>query len=164
MEITVSVTHSVDDSETILTRDMEQEVNYDALKKDTIQTLAAKQRELSEQLDILKTISSHIQKEYDAIRLNVLPEKMDNEDVSNVTIVGVGRVTVLGDIYFSIPAESREDTYNWLRKNGHGDLIQETVNSSSGKSWAKEMIKKGLPLPQDLFKITPFSRAQITKK
>ena len=129
----------------------------------SIQQLAAAQRELSDNIDTLKQLSTHLQKQYDTIRLVVLPEKMDEEDITNITVTGVGRVTIQSDIYFSIPTEHKDETYDWLRDHGHGDLIQETVNSSSGKAWAKEMIKKGQELPPDLFKVTPFSRAQITK-
>ncbi len=142
----------------------DQEVDLDSLKKMTIQELSARQRELSETLDLIKRLSAITNAEYDAIRLSVLPEKMDEEDITNITIAGVGRVTVQSDIYFSIPAGSRDEAYEWLRKNGHGDLIQETVNSSSGKAWAKELLKKGTLPPEELFKVTPFSRAQITKE
>ena len=140
------------------------ELDHNSLKKLSIQELSRKQRGLGESLELLKKISAKIQAEYDAIRLGILPEKMDEEDITNVTVAGVGRVTVQSDIYFSIPAPTKEDAYDWLRDHGHGDLIQETVNSSSGKAWAKEMLKKGEPLPEELFKVTPFSRAQITKE
>lgn len=138
--------------------------SLEELNKLTVQQLAAKQRKLSEQIDTLKNLSAHLQKQYDGIRLVVLPEKMDEEGITNITVDGVGRVSIQSDIYFSIPAPTKEEAYEWLKDNGHGDLIQETVNSSSGKAWAKEMIKKGLSLPEALFKVTPFSRSQITKK
>lgn len=140
------------------------ELDQDSLKKLTVQELAARQRYLGETLELLKRLSSTINAEYDAIRLGILPDKMDEEDITNITVSGVGRITVQSDIYFLIPAPFREDAYEWLRKNGHGDLIQETVNSSSGKAWAKEMFKKGELPPEDLFKVTPFSRSQITKE
>jgi hypothetical protein len=140
------------------------ELDHNSLKLKSIQDLAARQRYLADTLETIKRVSSLLQAEYDAIRLGILPEKMDEEDISNITIVGVGRVTIQPDLYFSIPATLREEAYNWLRDHNHGDLIQETVNSSSGKAWAKEMIKKGENLPEDLFKVTPFSRAQITKE
>jgi len=143
--------------------DTESEVDFQGMKAWTIQNLATRQREIQDQLDTIKTISTRLQKEFDTIRLNVLPEKMDEEDITNITVTGVGRVVVQSDIYFSIPADSKEDAYEWLKANGHSDLVQETVNSSSGKAWAKEMYKKGQSLPENLFKVTPFSRAQITK-
>jgi len=139
------------------------DIDFLGMKLWTIQQLATRQRAIQEQLDVIKTITTGLQKELDTIRLNILPEKMDEEDITNITVTGVGRVVVQSDIYFSIPADSKEDAYEWLKTNGHADLVQETVNSSSGKAWAKEMFKKGQVLPENLFKVTPFSRAQITK-
>jgi len=139
------------------------DIDFLGMKTWTIQELATRQRSIQDQLDTIKAISTRLQKEFDTIRLNILPEKMDEEDITNVTVTGVGRVVVQSDLYFSIPADRKEDAYHWLKANGHADLVQETVNSSSGKAWAKEMFKKGRPLPEDLFKVSPFSRAQITK-
>jgi hypothetical protein len=146
-----------------LEMDTEEQLDHDGLRLLSVQTLASRQRGLQDKLELLKSISTTLQKEYDTIRLNILPEKMDEDDITTITLAGVGRVTIQSDLYFSIPADRREEAYHWLTDNGHGDLIQETVNSSSGKAWAKEMLKKGQTLPEDLFKVSPFSRAQITK-
>lgn len=143
--------------------DSEKEIDIEVMKRQSIQDLAARQRQIQEQLEIFKLVTTALNRELDTIRLNILPEKMDEEDITNITIAGVGRVVVQSDIYFSIPADSKPDAYDWLRDHGHGDLIQETVNASSGKAWAKEMFKKGEILPESLFKVVPFSRAQITR-
>lgn len=186
--------HSI--STEISSVDTDQEVDFHGMKLWTIQNLATRQRQIQEQLDTIKTITTRLQKELDTIRLNILPEKMDEEDITNITVTGVGKVVVQSDIYFSIPAETKEDAFDWLKDHGHKDLVQETVNASSGKAWAKEMLKKendelakrlvaekvpmdqmeqraieirnqlveeGKALPEGLFKVTPFSRAQITK-
>jgi len=116
------------------------------------------------ELDTLKEKKSKLEKQFDAIRLNALPELMDEQDISTITVetaYGKKRISLTGDIYFGILKDNREAAYEWLRKNGHEDLIQETVNSSSGKAWAKEMVKQGVELP-DIFKATPYTRATLT--
>ena len=114
-------------------------------------------------LEAAKKVKTEWQKKYDAIRLNILPERLEEEDTSTVTVRGAGRVALQSDLYFSIPADSREEAFRWLRENGHGDIIKPTVNSSTGKAFAKECIKSGIQLPEDLFKVTPYTRAQLTE-
>jgi len=129
----------------------------------TIPELVHEFRSLKDMHDSYKEQASEVGQLVDLIRLNVLPDKMENEDVSTVTVAGAGRVSLQGDLYFSIPAAYKDDCFEWLRDNGHGDIIQETVNSSTGKAWAKEMMKQGQTLPEGLFKVVPFTRATITR-
>jgi hypothetical protein len=115
------------------------------------------------ELDQLKEKSTSLQKEYDALRLNIIPEKMDEQDITNITIEGVGRLGLTSDVYASI--DDQEKAFTWLRENRRGDIIKETINSSSLKATIKEIIKNGREIiPPGLFKITPFTRASITKR
>jgi hypothetical protein len=116
------------------------------------------------QLDEVKAQKTDLQKLYDLLRLRLLPERMDAEDVSTLTVDGAGRVSLQSDLYFSIPADRREEAYKWLRENGAGDIIRPTVNAGTGKAWAKEMLLNGKQLPEGLFKVTPYTRAIITKR
>ena len=101
--------------------------------------------------------------EYDILRLECIPTKMEDEGIDKITIAGVGRVSITGDLYVHVAADLRESFYTWLRDHGHGDLIKPAVNPSTLKAFAKDSIKKGTELPGDLIKVTPFSRASITK-
>ena len=129
----------------------------------TVVEMIIEMKRVKELLDDAKNVKTNFQKQFDAIRLGVLPEKMEDDDTSNITVKDVGRAVVKSDIYFSILAENRDECYQWLRDNGHGDLIKETVNAGTGKSFAKEMIKEGKPLPE-IFKVTPFTSVQLTIK
>ena len=52
----------------------------------------------------------------------------------------------------------------WLRDEGHGDLIQETVNASSLSAFAKSYIEEtGKDLPADLFKLSNLRYTSVTK-
>lgn len=100
--------------------------------------------------------------QYDYLRLKAIVQKFEDAGVTTMTLAGVGRVTLYGDLYARIPAAVRQEAYEWLRDNGHSSLITETVNAGTLKAAAKAMIKKGEQWPENLFKITPYSRAQLT--
>ena len=78
-------------------------------------------------------------------------------------VEGVGRVGLTSDLYASIAPDQKGAAYEWLSDNGHGDVVQPTVNSSTLKALMKSIIKSGKEIPSELFKVTPFTRASITK-
>lgn len=78
-------------------------------------------------------------------------------------IEGVGRVSVA--YRFSASIIDKEKGLEWLRGNGHGGLIQETVNSSTLSAFAKDMLEnQGIELPPDIFKVGTSPYTSITKK
>lgn len=139
------------------------EINYEEIEKMSLHQLATRMQELRIILDEASAKKTTIQKEYDHIRLNAIPPMMDDQDISTVTFDDVGRVTLTSDIYATIPGEQKEAAWEWLRNNDHGDMIRETINAGTLKAALKSIIKKGEQLPEMLFKVTPFSRASITK-
>lgn len=103
-----------------------------------------------------------INAEYDALRIDLIPKKMEDEGLENITVSKIGRVTLTGDMY--VKQTSKDKLFNWLRKQKLGDIITEGVNSSTLKAFLRARIKYGKPIPsEDAVKITPFTRASITK-
>lgn len=135
----------------------------ESMKRLPIVELIREMARIKKDLEKAKKAKTDFQKQFDIIRLNILPDKMEEEGISTTTLSDVGRVSLSSDLYFSIPAEKRDDAYKWLRNHGHGDIIKETVNSSIGKKFAKEMLLAGETLPDTIFKVTPFTRASLTK-
>lgn len=115
------------------------------------------------QLEEAKRYKSELEAKHDFLRINVIPEKMDEQDVSNMTVDNVGRVSLTGDVRASILAADREKAYEWFEENGFGDLVKQSVASSTLKAFVKEQLKKGGDIPEELIKVTPFTRASITK-
>lgn len=105
-----------------------------------------------------------INAEYDYLRLNFIPSRFEEEGIENITIEGIGRVSLTGDMYVSVLAENREKMYEWLDNIGKDSLITKTVNASTLKAAVKAMIRDGEEIPEDLIKVTPFTRASITRK
>jgi len=124
---------------------------------DSVHLMAVLQ-ELNEMADgVKKTIG----KAYDHTRVAVVPAKMDEEGLDNMTVTGVGRVSVTSDIRAS--TADKHGAYLWLEEHGHGDVIQETVNAGTLKAILRRRMRDGLEIPESLFKVTPFDRASITK-
>ncbi len=125
--------------------------------------LAARLKELKEALSDLKEVSTYIQNEHDKLSESVIPERMDEEGVEVMRVKNVGRLQVGSDIRCSVPKDSKLAVQDWLRENGHGSLIAETVNASTFKAFIKECIREGNKYPKDLIKVHPYSKATVVK-
>ena len=143
----------------------DKQLNQKYVKYDTmsLKDMAQHMKEVKEKLDEAKEIKSELQKEYDHLRLNKIPEKLDEEGVANVTFPDIGRVQATSDIYAAIPAAQKDEAWKWLRENGHGGIIVDYIHPGTLKATLKSLVKKGESLP-DCFKVTPFSRASIVKR
>jgi len=114
----------------------------------------------------LDTVNDHratLNKAYDFLRTTVIPEKMDEAGESTKTMDGIGRITLQADVYASIPAECKEAAYDWLNEHGHGGVVQETVNAGTLKALMKRLLREGVEVPEELFRVTPVTRAVITR-
>lgn len=101
------------------------------------------------------------QMEEDLSRQKV-PDTMRAHGVKTITVEGVGRVSLSNRWSCSMLDKSKG--MEWLRGNGHGGLIQETVNSSALAAFAKDMsINQGTDLPSEIFKTGIMTYTSITK-
>ena len=133
---------------------------YDSMSLiDLIREMRKVQIEKEEVENDLKTYNKH----FDFLRITKIPQVMEDESVKNMSVEGVGRVSLTADMHVSVKAECKDAFYLWLRDNGREDLIQPTVNSSTLKATVKNMVKKGEEIPDDLLNVSPFTRASITK-
>lgn len=72
-------------------------------------------------------------------------------------IEGVGSVSIANKTSCSIiddPVEGKRIGYRWLKENDHGELVVETVNSSTLSAFAKDILESGHELPEDIFKVS----------
>lgn len=102
--------------------------------------------------------------EFDVLRFEAVPELMDTQGVERVSYEGIGRVSLTADLRIQTFAAARSSLFEWLTTNKLGDLITETVNPSTLKAWVKNRLKEGKELPpSELLRVTPITRASITK-
>lgn len=134
--------------------------------------LARIMHKVREELDEATETQKRLNARYDFLRMAALPTQMDSEGLEGFALDGVGRISLTGDLWVSVPAQLKAEFYNWLRTNALGDLIVEGVNGSTLKSAVRGWIKDGKPMPQleianhdpiDLLKVTTYTRATITK-
>lgn len=118
---------------------------------------------LREVKDDIELIEKEIGRRYDFMRLALLVERFDAEDVKNIKIDGVGRVNIQGDVYVSVLAKDREALYDWLRDEGKGDVVKETVAHPTLKAMMKARLEAGDEIPACV-KCEPYSFVKITRE
>lgn len=125
--------------------------------------LCEEMKQLEEDKAKAEAILAEINVHYDRIRRITIPEAMAALGLRNATFEGLGRVQLAEDLYASTREGKKEAAMLWLRDTGYADMITETYNASSIKALFRRMIKDGVPLPEDIFNVTPFTRASIVK-
>jgi hypothetical protein len=112
-------------------------------------------------LNAAEAVKSALEKRHDWLRTAVVPPKMDERGITNIKLVGIGRVHLSDDVYVSIPQETKPAAYQWFRDNGLGDLITQTINGSTLAAFIRKRIKAGDEMPEGV-KITAYTKAVIT--
>jgi hypothetical protein len=90
-----------------------------------------------------------------------VPDVMRNAGIRTTTIEGVGRVSLGTRWSASMP--DKQAGFDWLRGNGHGGVIQETVNAQTLGALAKELNNDGTELPAPTFTTNIMTYTSITK-
>lgn len=132
-----------DETQEVLTTRNHVEVikHYDLVRKAVEQTKVAR--------EAIAEIGDRLSKEH-------IPEifrevKAKTGEKPPFKIEGVGSVSVVNK--YSCTILDKQLGFDWLRANGHGGLITETVNASTISAFAKELIEvDGMELPPELFK------------
>ncbi|MBL4588281.1 hypothetical protein JKY79_02970 [Candidatus Babeliales bacterium] len=138
-------------------------MNTEFSTKSTFKELALEMYVLSKAIAELGSDKSALQKRYDLLRHKIVPDKLDEEEMQNITIKGIGRLGATPQLRVSVLAGNREKLQSWMCENGFEDLVQGTINSSTLKAWVKEQMEAGNEIPDDLIKIDPFMLATLTK-
>lgn len=135
--------------------------HYSAMK---LPQMAAELKSLNQEVEAQDRILKDLKAKRDILRINVIPERMEEEGTSNATYKGVGRLQLTGDAHVSTVKGAKDDLMQWLIDNDFEDLITEVVNASTLKAFYKEQFEKGNPVPPDtIVRFDPFTRASITK-
>lgn len=124
----------------------------------------AAQADCKDELELVTALKSALEKRHDWLRTAVTPALMDERGITTITVTGIGRVTLQDDVFVSVPAETKAQAHTWFDDMGFGDLITKTINGSTLAAWIRKRIKAGEELPPtELVKVTPYTRAQITR-
>ncbi len=99
--------------------------------------LAEKNEEAQELLvkkEALEFEISKINDRYRELTENEMPSLMDEIGVSSITLNNGQTVRIDSSLHCGIPASRKEEAHEWLRQNGHGDIIKNEINIKFGKS------------------------------
>lgn len=75
-------------------------------------------------IDQLEHEIKRLQEEYRRITEDEMPQLMSELGVSAVKLPSGEIIEVQNNIHCGIPAHSKEQAYQWLQENNHGDLIK----------------------------------------
>ena len=128
-------------------------------------TLVRQMDQLKRRIDDLDSKKKALQKDYDRIRNQTLPDMMDDSELSSVPVKGLGQAIIFP--MFSVKTTDRYSLHKWLQDNDHGDLIVPTVNSSTLTSFIKEQVKEGnieLADVATFLEVNAWSQARIVRK
>ena len=75
------------------------------------------------------------------------------------------RVTTSSVVRTSIRKESKNEAFEWLRTEGHGDLIkvEPIVHPETLAAWARTELEQGTELPEELFSVYTYDTTSLTK-
>ena len=135
------------EAESIVRIDLAMSTNItDSCKKllETQKKIEATEEELKKLKDVETTLSEQ-----------TIPNLMQKAGVELIKLEGGISVEVKPFYSARIPASKSEEAFQWLRDNGHGDLIKNQVSLEFGmkqdneaKSIVEELKSKGLPVKQ----------------
>ena len=100
-------------------------------------SLSAQCVKLKGKEDLLKEAEEQVKKlkkEVELLSGDIIPTMMQEMGVSTLKLADGSAVEVKPVYGASIPVAKKEDAFNWLRKNGLGDLIKNEVTVSFGRN------------------------------
>lgn len=111
------------------------------LLADRLKILRDRKADLDEQM---KAVNAEIEEVEKALSEAMLAEEMQN-------FVRGGLMFYLQTkTYASAVAERKAELFQWLKDNGYGDLVQETVNANSLAGFVREQLEENDGLPDGL--------------
>lgn len=112
--------------------------------------------------ELVKEAREALSEMADLLSTRDIPDLFRDKKVKTLTVEGVGRCIV--SYRYSCSMLNKDAGFQWLRNNGHGGLIQETVNAQTLGSFAKNLIEtEGKDMPDDIFKTGQSPYTSITK-
>ncbi len=113
-----------------------------------------------EALDGARKELYHLKDLFDKV---IVPELMENDDIDMLRIPELAR-SFSRQQKFSASFVDKEEGFKWLRDNGQGDLIVETVNAGTLAAFCRSMIMdEGLEPPADVIRVTTYYGTGMSK-
>ena len=132
-------------------------------KPPTVRQLVVQLRELTDEKEKLEAQLKAVNKKREHVRTKLLPEALENAGLEKVSVEDVGSVNVSTKVYASVLAADRERLHEWLKDEGHGAMVKESVHHNTLSAFAEEQTAAGTALP-DFVKVTFIPTANLRRK
>jgi len=93
-----------------------------------------KLRNLEDNIKIAEENLKQLKKQAETLSGEVIPTMMTEMNISTMKLADGSAIEVKPVYGASIPADKKEEAFNWLRENGLGDLIKNEVTVSFGRN------------------------------
>ncbi len=136
-----------------------------AIRRGKIQDACRAYKRLRDAYEELDTVRKKINEQIENLSRVTIPEMLAENEVTTITLEwGDLKYRFTKSTRMSCSMVDKDAGMQWLREQGHEDLIQETVNASTLAAFAKNQIEKeGIDLPTGLFKVSTMSFTSVTK-
>ena len=142
---------------------VDREAIRERLKDMNLMGLATELARLTDELKVRKDACAEVQVEFDIVRKSLIPEIMMDMGTMSSKVAGVGTLSLKASANcntLDAPALQK-----WLIENEFGDFIKPTVNASTLKSFMKEQIEEGSPIPSDeIVRYEPYFTASVVAR
>lgn len=98
-----------------------------------VRRLRALEQEIADAEDHVKSLKQ----QKHSLSTEVIPNMMDEMGVERLDVDGVS-VVRKNIVHASIPQERKQEAFDWLRSNGHGDIIKNEITCSFGRGQDNE--------------------------
>lgn len=134
-----------------------------------LRALAARFESLKAEKAELDASLKEVNRELKELEETKLPEEMarlgmvKNNKGSFTTPSGM-RISLRTDVYASTVKAKEDEFFEWLRDNGSGSLIKESVHSQTLRAFVREQRENGVTIPEDLISVYEVTKAVLTKR
>ena len=115
---------------------MESDVSQPTIGDNSLKEMAdlcAEQVALEEEMDQLEEQLKAKAKAARKLSQEIIPARMSELGLESLTLADGSSIKIKQLIHASIPVKYREEAFQWLRDNGHGDIIKNQVSATFGK-------------------------------
>ena len=113
--------------------DAPQQVN-DITNPETLSGHVLELQKLEDEIKMDEERLSAKKTEADKLSQQVIPEIMESMNLKTMKLKDGSAIEVKEIFSATIPVAKKEGAFNWLRKNGHGDLIKNEIIVSFGRN------------------------------
>ena len=102
--------------------------------KKTLSDQVEKLKQIEDEVKVVEDKLKNLKQQQDSLSNDIIPTMMTEMNISTIKLADGTGVEVKPVYGASIPLDKKEEAYNWLRKNGLGDLIKNEVTVSFGRN------------------------------